>query len=197
MFQRILVPLDGSKRAESALPVAARIARSTGAKLLLLRVVPPPTEASLDALQSVLSLEKVPGTGAQRACVWIAPGRNRARTRGRVGCGAFRASARGCAFALSRSAFPAKTCRRDNRQDSPSRPFGSADIPSDSRTSNAREIARNERYPHPHLGGGGERCRRHHSSHGRKGHVQRRMQCDCAGLPWPEWSCPLGHGQHC
>jgi nucleotide-binding universal stress UspA family protein len=39
MFQRILVPLDGSMRAEHAIPVAARIARSTGGTLLLLRAV--------------------------------------------------------------------------------------------------------------------------------------------------------------
>ena len=38
MMQRILVPLDGSARAERALPVATRIARNTGATLLLLRV---------------------------------------------------------------------------------------------------------------------------------------------------------------
>src|SRR5581483_5795508 len=41
MMQRILVPLDGSARAERALPVAARIARNTGATLLLLRVTVP------------------------------------------------------------------------------------------------------------------------------------------------------------
>lgn len=39
MFTTILVPLDGSERAEAALPVAARIARHTGATLFLLRVV--------------------------------------------------------------------------------------------------------------------------------------------------------------
>jgi nucleotide-binding universal stress UspA family protein len=39
MFKRILVPLDGSLRAEKALPVAVRIARSSGGSLLLLRVV--------------------------------------------------------------------------------------------------------------------------------------------------------------
>lgn len=45
MFQRILVPLDGSARAEQAFPVAIRIARTTGASLTLLRVVePPPTQ---------------------------------------------------------------------------------------------------------------------------------------------------------
>jgi nucleotide-binding universal stress UspA family protein len=39
MFTTILVPLDGSSRAEAALPLAARIARHTGAVLLLVRVV--------------------------------------------------------------------------------------------------------------------------------------------------------------
>lgn len=39
MFQRILIPLDGSRRAEEAIPVAARIARSTGGTIVLLRAV--------------------------------------------------------------------------------------------------------------------------------------------------------------
>lgn len=46
MFQRILVPLDGSTRAEQALPVAARLARAAGGSLLLVRVVHPPVEYS-------------------------------------------------------------------------------------------------------------------------------------------------------
>ncbi len=33
MFQRILVPLDGSLRAERALPVAARIARASAGSI--------------------------------------------------------------------------------------------------------------------------------------------------------------------
>ena len=41
MFQRILVPLDGSSRAEHAIPVAALIAHASGGSLVLLRVVPP------------------------------------------------------------------------------------------------------------------------------------------------------------
>lgn len=40
MFQRILVPLDGSEHAESALPVAENIARTTGGELVFVRVVP-------------------------------------------------------------------------------------------------------------------------------------------------------------
>lgn len=46
MFQHILVPLDGSSRAEQAIPVAARIARSTGGSLLLVQVVSPPLDYS-------------------------------------------------------------------------------------------------------------------------------------------------------
>ena len=39
MFQRILVPLDGSSRAEQALPVAARLANACDGTVVLLRVV--------------------------------------------------------------------------------------------------------------------------------------------------------------
>jgi len=39
MFQRILVPLDGSTRAERAIPVAARIARASGGAVVLVRAV--------------------------------------------------------------------------------------------------------------------------------------------------------------
>jgi nucleotide-binding universal stress UspA family protein len=41
MFQRILVPLDGSQRAERALSVAVRVARATNGMIVLLRVVSP------------------------------------------------------------------------------------------------------------------------------------------------------------
>lgn len=44
MFERIIVPLDGSSRAEYALPVAARIARASGGSLHLLQVVSPPID---------------------------------------------------------------------------------------------------------------------------------------------------------
>jgi nucleotide-binding universal stress UspA family protein len=39
MFEHILVPLDGSTRAEEALPIAARIARAAGSSVVLLQVV--------------------------------------------------------------------------------------------------------------------------------------------------------------
>lgn len=42
MFKRIIVPLDGSARAEHAIPVAARIARASGASIVLVRVVTAP-----------------------------------------------------------------------------------------------------------------------------------------------------------
>lgn len=39
-YRRILVPLDGSQRAESVLPLAVRVARAHGAELILAHVVP-------------------------------------------------------------------------------------------------------------------------------------------------------------
>jgi nucleotide-binding universal stress UspA family protein len=44
MFKRILVPLDGSACAELALPVVARIARTSGCSIHLLEVVPSPID---------------------------------------------------------------------------------------------------------------------------------------------------------
>jgi len=43
MFQKILVPLDGSPRAEYAIPVAARLAQASGGTVVLLRVAGLPT----------------------------------------------------------------------------------------------------------------------------------------------------------
>src|SRR5215469_16593634 len=45
MYQRILVPLDGTAYAERALPVAARIARASCASIVLLQVADAPVEA--------------------------------------------------------------------------------------------------------------------------------------------------------
>ena len=44
MYKRILVPLDGSARAEKAIPVAARIARALGGSVILLRVATAPVD---------------------------------------------------------------------------------------------------------------------------------------------------------
>lgn len=44
MFERILVPLDGSEGAERAIPVAVRIARASGGSIVFMRVALPPTE---------------------------------------------------------------------------------------------------------------------------------------------------------
>jgi len=51
MFKRILVPLDGSARAEVALPLAARLARPAGGAVVLARVVSPPTQHRFDFVQ--------------------------------------------------------------------------------------------------------------------------------------------------
>lgn len=44
MFQRILVPLDGSARAERAIPMAARIARAFHSTVILMCVIAPPVK---------------------------------------------------------------------------------------------------------------------------------------------------------
>ena len=50
MFKRILIPLDGSPRAEQALPVAARLAQASEGTLLLLNIVNTTQEAMADGL---------------------------------------------------------------------------------------------------------------------------------------------------
>src|SRR5262249_46035418 len=49
MFQKILVPLDGSRLAERALPYAERLAAAHHGGLLLVRVVPDPRSNGIDA----------------------------------------------------------------------------------------------------------------------------------------------------
>lgn len=51
-YRRILVPLDGSSWSESVLPLAVRLARATGAELILVYVVPVPELIETDPLES-------------------------------------------------------------------------------------------------------------------------------------------------
>mgnify|MGYP001828672868 CR=1 FL=1 len=63
-YHRILVPVDGSARAESVLPIAKRIARTHGAELILVHVVPETTRPegfvarTPDKLQTEFEREK-------------------------------------------------------------------------------------------------------------------------------------------
>ncbi len=59
MFQRILVPLDGSPRAERALPVAAQVARASGGSVLLVQVVSPPIDYGGGLAREPLLTEQV------------------------------------------------------------------------------------------------------------------------------------------
>lgn len=58
MFKRILVPLDGSPRAERALPIAARLARASGGTIVLLQVVSPSFDYSLYLTQQSALIEQ-------------------------------------------------------------------------------------------------------------------------------------------
>jgi nucleotide-binding universal stress UspA family protein len=57
MFQRILVPLDGSEHAERAIPVAARIARATGGALIFINVVFSPAEVGYYSFETLADME--------------------------------------------------------------------------------------------------------------------------------------------
>lgn len=61
MYTRVLVPLDGSARAERALPVAAALARATHGELLLVRIVGVPEAAA--------AARRQPRAGASAAAV--------------------------------------------------------------------------------------------------------------------------------
>lgn len=71
MFKRILVPLDGSTRAEVALPVAARIARASGGTIDLLRVVPPPVDYGMYIAQSEVMINKEIDTAIATATEYL------------------------------------------------------------------------------------------------------------------------------
>ncbi len=59
MFRRILVPLDGSTRAEQAIPIAARIARASGGAVMLLHVLTTPREFGPYLRPSALQQEAI------------------------------------------------------------------------------------------------------------------------------------------
>lgn len=58
MFQRIIVPLDGSTGAERAIPVAARLARASGGSIVFVRAVLPPVDLSKYARQHTFVWER-------------------------------------------------------------------------------------------------------------------------------------------
>src|SRR5438045_1606942 len=57
MFQRILVPLDGSRRAERAIPMAARIARASGGTIVFVRFVLPPIGFGTFSADQIVTLK--------------------------------------------------------------------------------------------------------------------------------------------
>jgi nucleotide-binding universal stress UspA family protein len=52
LYRRILVPLDGSSWSESVLPLAVRLANSTGAEIILVYIVPVPELIEADPLEA-------------------------------------------------------------------------------------------------------------------------------------------------
>lgn len=62
MFKHILVPLDGSSRAEQALPVAAKLAHATGAAITLLRVIDTSPASSPSAAAKPILIQTVSET---------------------------------------------------------------------------------------------------------------------------------------
>ena len=56
MFKRILVPLDGSERAEQAIPVATSIARVSGGTVILLQVATMPLDFAWQSMEASLNM---------------------------------------------------------------------------------------------------------------------------------------------
>ncbi len=71
MYKRILVPLDGSTRAEQAIPIAARIAHASSGSVMLLHVVSIPIELGPNLRQSV-SLHEAINADILRATAYLA-----------------------------------------------------------------------------------------------------------------------------
>src|SRR5437660_10594157 len=71
MFQCILVPLDGSERAEQALPIAARIAHASGGSLLLVRVADISADPASQFPEPLIDLEVVLQTERANATAYL------------------------------------------------------------------------------------------------------------------------------
>src|SRR5947209_3409641 len=72
MFQRILVPLDGSVRAEEALVLAARLARASGGSLCLLRVVNTAAKLEMYGPGAAIFLQDLQSDECMRATAYLA-----------------------------------------------------------------------------------------------------------------------------
>ncbi|HEU5229428.1 MAG TPA: universal stress protein [Ktedonobacteraceae bacterium] len=72
MFQRILVPLDGSKRAEQAVPVAAKLARTFGGSLVLLHVVTSPADFAHFSWKSPQEMQQALDADTAKAAHYLA-----------------------------------------------------------------------------------------------------------------------------
>ncbi|MGZ3615573.1 MAG: universal stress protein [Ktedonobacteraceae bacterium] len=59
MFQRVIVPLDGSLCAERAIPVAARLARVSGGSVVFVHVVLPPVDFGKYAAPRLVNSERI------------------------------------------------------------------------------------------------------------------------------------------
>ncbi len=72
MFQRILVPLDGSARAEQAISVAARIARVSGGSIVLLQVSTAGIDYAWMAMESPMMMQETLDADCDRATEYLA-----------------------------------------------------------------------------------------------------------------------------
>src|SRR5438067_12436012 len=70
MFKRMLVPLDGSGRAERALPIAAHLARASGGSILLVRVVSTEPASLPSAPKPILIQPSERQTGCWPRATW-------------------------------------------------------------------------------------------------------------------------------
>lgn len=71
MLKRVLVPLDGSARAEQALPVAARLAQAVGGTVVLLRVVSIPNEFVADVTLEPVGTQTVINATLEEARTYL------------------------------------------------------------------------------------------------------------------------------